>query len=121
MLDEIHSKLNLSANTPKKFIIISEGQRNLKICKNLHKVCNIFCYQISGHIFAYFLISCREILSLVFLVSGASYEASYEILFALVLFDSPLSLRAKSYKTDTKEVSYEATLTRKTRLQSMKI
>ena len=29
--------------------------------------------------------------SLVFLVSGASYEASYENLFASVLFDSPLS------------------------------
>ena len=44
LLDEIHNKLNLSANTPKKFIIISEGQRNLKICKNLHKVCYVFWY-----------------------------------------------------------------------------
>ena len=44
LLDEIHNKLNLSANTPKKFIVISEGQRNLKICKNLHKVCYIFWY-----------------------------------------------------------------------------
>ena len=29
--------------------------------------------------------------NLVFLVSGAPYEASYETLFALVFFDSPLS------------------------------
>ena len=30
-------------------------------------------------------------LSLVFLVSGALYEASYETSFAIVLYDSPLS------------------------------
>ena len=54
--------------------------------------------------------------TLVFLVS----EALYEALFALVLFDSPLSLKAKPYTTDAKEVSYkdlyEGPLTRKTRL-----
>ena len=38
-------------------------------------------------------------LSLVFLVSGASYKALYETSFALFLFDSPLS--------DAKEVSYK--------------
>ena len=66
----------------------------------------------------------KKYLSLVFLVGGASYEALYQTLLALVLFDSPFSLRAKSYKTDAKEVSYkasykasyEALLTRKTRL-----
>ena len=31
-----------------------------------------------------------KVLSLVLLVSGASYKASYETSFALVLFDSPL-------------------------------
>ena len=54
-------------------------------------------------------------LSLVFLVSGVSYKASYQ--FCL----THLSLRAKSYKTDTKQVSYEASygaqLPIKTRLQ----
>ena len=39
-------------------------------------------------------------ISLIFLVSVVSYEALYETLFVLVLFDS---LRAKSYKTDAKE------------------
>ena len=59
-------------------------------------------------------------LSLVFLLSGASYEASYETSFALVLFDSLHSERVKSNKADAKEVSYEASyeapLTTKTRL-----
>ena len=41
-----------------------------------------------------------------------SYEASYETLFALVLFDSPHS----ESKVKQKCVSYEAPLTRKTRL-----
>ena len=59
------------------------------------------------------------LLNLVFLVSGASYKASYKTLFQLVCL-TQLSLRAKSYKTDAKEVSYEASyvapLNRKTRL-----
>ena len=33
----------------------------------------------------------KKYLSLVFLVSGASYKALYETLLALILFDSPLS------------------------------
>ena len=58
-------------------------------------------------------------LSLVFLVSGASYEASYETSFALVLYDSPVS-KSKSHKTDANkashEASYEAPMISKTRL-----
>jgi hypothetical protein len=65
------------------------------------------------------MLICKKIkLSLVFLVSEASYEGLYETLFALVLLESPLI--AKSNKTDAKEVlyeaSYESPLTRKTRL-----
>ena len=57
--------------------------------------------------------------SLVFLVSGASHET----LFALVLFDSPLSDSKVIHKTDAKEVSfkalYEAPLSRKTKIKSL--
>ena len=60
-------------------------------------------------------------LSLVFLVSGASYRALYETSFALVLF----LLRAKSNKTDVNKVSYKtlykAQLTRKTRFKSVSV
>ena len=45
--------------------------------------------------------------SLVFLVSGASYEILYDNSFAFILFDSPLSLRVMAKKTDAK-VLYEA-------------
>ena len=57
---------------------------------------------------------------LVFPVSGALYEASYETTFALALFDSPIS-ENKVKKTDVKKVpdeaSYKAPLIRKTRLE----
>ena len=58
-------------------------------------------------------------LSPVFLVIGASYKALYKTSFALFCI-THFSLRAKSNKTDGNEASYkasyEATLTRKTRL-----
>ena len=59
-------------------------------------------------------------LSLVFVVSGASYEALYETSsFAFVLYNSPVS-KSKSNKTDASkashEASYKAPMIRKTRL-----
>ena len=69
-----------------------------------------------SHLFQLFDTYCNP-LSLVFLVSGASYEALYETSIALVL----LVLRAKSNKTDANKVSYKAPLTRKTKLQSVPV
>ena len=60
-----------------------------------------------------------SVLSLVFLVSGALYEASYETSFALVLYDSPLSeskLKQNWCKQSLVQASYEAPMIRKTRL-----